>query len=745
MIKQLALYFSLIILLANPQPSFAQDKAPALSDADLKTALQTIEELDWYPKVSRDALTETQNALVLSDQAKKLDNMSLAYATIIEAVKRSDSVQEWHLSRDLLREADSTFKLPPDMLKTWYLDAIKKTKTGARLAELVNLLMSDVSATDLPGQPKDWQTIHRLLARRLDTPKLSSTQFQTSGQLQRIKNRIDLHSKLAEEQWQGVAMIVQKNEIQPGLEKLAGAKVPAIADAASAASNSNFSYPAYKELFEALVATGDGITREAAIAIFNSIIEKLTNDQIIELQDVCYALDHELADDLSLPFYAPQQNGGQMSRMRVKKIVSGSRNITFNEADNSISVDGDCWVDYVQMPLTNSVHDIEFSAEDIPSFFKFRYGDHNSLRVGFGNADSNRIRLKHQHSYGRQAKSKSSSDTYATGERIKLRVYTICGQQFVVVNGKHQTLRSIDNVWTSHQFVTQADTKLTLYKSTLRAWIAGDEELFRRTVSKTDWLRCVATPSNTVWDRKEFAKFIAESHKADRKPKSGKVFVNQSGLSMVPVSPGSFSHRDMTINLTNDFWVSKYEVTQLQWENVMGSNPASIQGNSNFPVDNISYKNAVTFCRRLNTENGKRGLPKGYAYRLLTEAEWEYVCRAGDKDPFSVPQDGFWHRLVSQPRYHVVGTSSPNAFGVFDMHGNVEEFTLDQYVEIPSDSKAVQTNPMNPPDEKDDHVSIRGGSWCMSLANCQSDRRKTGLMEPCPYRGLRVALAPVAN
>ena len=79
------------------------------------------------------------------------------------------------------------------------------------------------------------------------------------------------------------------------------------------------------------------------------------------------------------------------------------------------------------------------------------------------------------------------------------------------------------------------------------------------------------------------------------------------------------------------------------------------------------------------------------------------------------------------------------------MHGNVEEFTLDQYVEIPSDSKAVQTNPMNPPDEKDDHVSIRGGSWCMSLANCQSDRRKTGLMEPCPYPGLRVALAPVAN
>ena len=117
----------------------------------------------------------------------------------------------------------------------------------------------------------------------------------------------------------------------------------------------------------------------------------------------------------------------------------------------------------------------------------------------------------------------------------------------------------------------------------------------------------------------------------------------------------------------------------------MHSNPSSIQGNAYFPVDNLSYKEANTFCKRLNTAAKKKSeLPKGYGYRLLTEAEWEYACRAGTTEPFSIPTDKFWHRAVSpQPRYQTIGTSTPNAFGLYDMHGNVEEFTLDKYVEIP--------------------------------------------------------------
>ena len=86
-----------------------------------------------------------------------------------------------------------------------------------------------------------------------------------------------------------------------------------------------------------------------------------------------------------------------------------------------------------------------------------------------------------------------------------------------------------------------------------------------------------------------------------------------------------------------------------------------------------------------------------------------------------------------------------SSFDIYDMHGNVEEFTFDQYVKIPSDEKGVQINPINPPDEKDDHVSIRGGSWCMLKGDRASGKRKTGLMERCPYRGFRVVLVPVKN
>ena len=73
-----------------------------------------------------------------------------------------------------------------------------------------------------------------------------------------------------------------------------------------------------------------------------------------------------------------------------------------------------------------------------------------------------------------------------------------------------------------------------------------------------------------------------------------------------------------------------------------------------------------------------------------------------------------------------------SSFDIYDMHGNVEEFTFDQYVKIPSDEKGVQINPINPPDEKDAPVSIRGGSWCMLKGDCASGKRKTGLMERCP-------------
>ena len=741
MASRVALLWSALILLSAV--ACGQDKAPALSDAELETSREALQELDWYPKRTTESLTRVQNALALSEQAKQNDDAAQAYATIMDAIDRSDAAREWHLSRDLLREAGERFQLPPELLKTWYTRAIRQTKTGARLAELVQILSADVAGTDLPVDAR--QAIYRQLANRLKDKKYSQTQFFANGTTQEINRRIELQQK-SSNFWQGISLIVEKNQIQDGLKKLALAQDASVSEPANEAASNDFSFSPYEKLLKALVESDHPNAQEAAIRIFQSIVKELTVQQIIELQELCYAFDHRLASDFSMPFYNHDQAPGQSARMEVRSASPGRRNIKFNESDNSFSIVESCWLNYKQMPLTSFVHDIEFAAETIPSFFKFRYGGHNSLRVGFENVDAGRIRLTHQHSYGRQPKSKRSRDTFETGKRIRVRVYTICGRQFVVINGKSQTNRAIDNVWTSHQLVAEGETKLTLYKSTLRGWVAGDDELFLRTVGDKDgWLRCIAKPTASFWSRDELAKHVEENSGYDRKPKPGKDFVNFAGLSMAPIAAGQFKHGEVTLKLTEDFWVSRHEISQLQWEELMKSNPASIQGNAYFPVDNISYKDAVTFCRRLNTTAKKnRELPKGYGYRLLTEAEWEYVCRAGKTEPFSVPADKFWNLDVAQARYHTIGTSTANAFGLYDMHGNVEEFTLDKYVNIP-DSAAVQVDPMNPAENKDDHVSIRGGSWCMHTNRCQSDRRKTGLMENCPYRGLRVALAPVAK
>ena len=133
------------------------------------------------------------------------------------------------------------------------------------------------------------------------------------------------------------------------------------------------------------------------------------------------------------------------------------------------------------------------------------------------------------------------------------------------------------------------------------------------------------------------------------------------------------------VTLTKPFYMGKYEVTQEQWQSVMGNNPSQIKG-VRLPVTNVSWNDSQAFIKRLNA-NGKGG------YRLPTEAEWEYACRAGTTTAYSfgdtiTPNDenikssGF-NKPIS------VGSCKPNAFGLYDMHGNVCEWCEDWYGDFP--------------------------------------------------------------
>ena len=175
------------------------------------------------------------------------------------------------------------------------------------------------------------------------------------------------------------------------------------------------------------------------------------------------------------------------------------------------------------------------------------------------------------------------------------------------------------------------------------------------------------------------------------------------------------------------FFMGKYQLTQAQYQAIMGDNPSSFKGN-NRPVENVSWDHAVAFCENLNQNTGKN-------YRLPSEAEWEYACRAGTKTPFSfgdnittdlVNYDGNYpYKSAPKGKYREkttdVGTFPPNAFGLYDMHGNVWEWCEDEwhenYINAPTDGIA-----WNSPSVSNTKL-LRGGSWLYVAGRCRAASR----------------------
>jgi formylglycine-generating enzyme required for sulfatase activity len=154
------------------------------------------------------------------------------------------------------------------------------------------------------------------------------------------------------------------------------------------------------------------------------------------------------------------------------------------------------------------------------------------------------------------------------------------------------------------------------------------------------------------------------------------------------------------------FRIGKYPVTQVQYQAVMGANPSYFQGNPQNPVENVSYDDAETFCQKLSKATGKQ-------YRLPTEAEWEYACRAGTTSDYY--GDYAWYKGNSQQTTHPVGQKKPNAWGLYDMRGNVWEWCEDG--------------------------CLRGGSWDTDPLNYRSMVRNDDVRRDIPINviGFRVA------
>lgn len=224
---------------------------------------------------------------------------------------------------------------------------------------------------------------------------------------------------------------------------------------------------------------------------------------------------------------------------------------------------------------------------------------------------------------------------------------------------------------------------------------------------------------------------------------------NSLGMELMLIKPFTFengqtqphrfnmgsSDKPYWITLTQPYYLQTTQVTQGQWRVVMGQNPAKFQGDEWQPVERISWDDIAPFLQRLNMLN------EGF-YRLPTEAEWEYACRAGEDSSYSfgdneehLPEYA-WFDANSQGRPHAVGMKKPNRWGLYDMHGNVWEWVADRFGAYPV---GEFTNPRGP--DRGNSRVMRGGSWNLGASYCRTDSRN---YESASYQafnlGVRVLL-----
>ena len=175
--------------------------------------------------------------------------------------------------------------------------------------------------------------------------------------------------------------------------------------------------------------------------------------------------------------------------------------------------------------------------------------------------------------------------------------------------------------------------------------------------------------------------------------------------------------------ITRPFYMGKHEVTQEVWEKVMGENPSNFKGARN-PVENVSWDDCQEFLKKLNALGKERG-----QFRLPTEAEWEWACRAGTRTRFCSGDadaglaDYAWFDANSGNTTHPVGTRRPNAWGLHDLHGNVWEWCGDWYGEDYY-AKSPKYDPAGP--ATGSLRVLRGGSWYYYPNLCRSSARNWG-------------------
>lgn len=202
----------------------------------------------------------------------------------------------------------------------------------------------------------------------------------------------------------------------------------------------------------------------------------------------------------------------------------------------------------------------------------------------------------------------------------------------------------------------------------------------------------------------------------------GMVFVKGGCFQMGDMFGDGYSgERPVHEVCVNDFYIEESEVTQKEWEAVMGANPSVSNTGDDYPVDSVEWEDAQEFIEKLNKKTGKK-------YRLPTEAEWEYAAKSkGKKEKFAGTNseselgEYAWYDDNSEGVTHPVKQKKPNALGLYDMSGNVWEWVYDFY-DGDYYSASPKDNPTGP-DRRTSYHILRGGSWYSEARNARATDR----------------------
>ncbi len=336
------------------------------------------------------------------------------------------------------------------------------------------------------------------------------------------------------------------------------------------------------------------------------------------------------------------------------------------------------------------------------------------------------------------------SRDFALGERINLKLAVGDGRQTLFHGGAPILSTGCWPTDCSLRIWSQTPDSVVIHRCSLRP-------LTRQDVVACDW---PIPPTRLSLDSRDAAARLGLifAGYATRARARKRFVVKTTGTPMAWVPPGAFAmgSRDPTdhgrhrVRLTKGYWMAQIEVTQGEYRKVTGANPSRVTGSPYLPVDWVAWDEAVAYCRKLNElEREADRLPAGYEYRLPTEAEWEYACRAGSDRDFSVPEEWVWSRDRGEGRPHEVAESQPNAWGLYDMHGNAMEWCLDAWGEYPEGTEDVTVDPfkIGQPDTETTFV-VRGGAWWLGLGDCTSHWRSRNHNNPNGFRGFRIVLGP---